>query len=228
MEINAKRKLVAGGVAALALIGGGAAIAANKLSPKQESQAIVDDAAKQLGIPSAKLSDALKQALKNRVDAAVADGSITKAQADEVKARIDAGGVPLLGFGGRGHDGPGGPHGGRGIRGHHLADAASYLGLTEAQLRTQLESGKTLAQIATAQGKTTAGLVDALYASEKKELDAAVTAGRLTQAQEDSILAGLKAGLTDRVNGTFTPGDHDRGFRGFRGPPPAAGAPAVF
>jgi hypothetical protein len=228
MDINAKRKLVAGGVAALALIGGGAAIAANKLSPKEESQAIVDDAAKQLGIPSAKLSDALKQALKNRVDAAVADGSITKAQADAIKARIDAGEVPLLGFGGRDHDGPGGPHGHGGPGGPHLADAATYLGLTAAELETRLESGKTLAQIATAQGKTTAGLVDALYASEKKELDAAVAAGRLTQAQEDAMLSGLKARLTDRVNGTFTPRDHDGDFRGFRGPPPAAGAPAVF
>src|SRR4051794_2923602 len=36
------------------------------------------------------------------------------------------------------------------------AALADYLGLTAAQLRTELESGKTLAQVATAQGKTVA------------------------------------------------------------------------
>ena len=49
--------------------------------------------------------------------------------------------------------------------------------------------------------------------------DAAVTAGRLTQAQEDSILTDLKQHITDLVNGKAPnrPFDHD-----FRGGPPAA------
>src|SRR5262249_54860253 len=41
---------------------------------------------------------------------------------------------------------------------------ASYLGLSESELRMQLEAGKTLAQIATAQGKSVSGLEDAIYA----------------------------------------------------------------
>ena len=37
-------------VAAAALVGGGAAVAADRLSPTQESDAVVADAAKQLGV----------------------------------------------------------------------------------------------------------------------------------------------------------------------------------
>ena len=57
-----------------------------------------------------------------------------------------------------------------------------YIGVTTAELRTQLEAGKTLAAIATDNGKTADGLKAALTTAAKKDLDAAVTAGRLTQA----------------------------------------------
>ena len=39
-------------------------------SPSEESKAVIDDAASQLGVEPSELSDALKQALKNRVDEA--------------------------------------------------------------------------------------------------------------------------------------------------------------
>src|SRR5215208_4267500 len=94
-----KSKIAGVTAAAAALIGGGAAIAADRLTPEQESDAVVADAAKQLGIDASKLNAALKQALENRVDAAVAAGRITEAQGDEMKARIAAGDVPLIGIG---------------------------------------------------------------------------------------------------------------------------------
>jgi hypothetical protein len=98
--MKSNRMKVAGATAAVAaLVGGGAAIAADRLTPKQESDAVVADAAKQLGVDPAKLNAALKQALENRVDAAVAAGRITKAQGDEMKARIAAGDMPLIGVG---------------------------------------------------------------------------------------------------------------------------------
>jgi hypothetical protein len=206
---------VAGAAAALLVGGAGGALAASKfISPKAESQAVIADAAKQLGIEPAKLTDALKKALENRVDAAVAAGRLTKAEGDALKARIESGDTPLLGgpfheFHHFGH-GPG------------LDAAATYLGLTEAQLRTELEGGKTLAQIATAHGKTVDGLVNALLDAAKKRIDAAVDAGRLTRSEADSLLAGLKDRITDVVNDRFPRpfGDH-RGLRGFRhGPPP--------
>ena len=80
-----------------------------------------------------------------------------------------------------------------------------YLGLTAAQLRTQLEAGKTLADIAKAQGKTVAGLEDAIVAAATKKLDAAVAAGKLTAAQEATMLADLKSHVDDMVNRTGPP-----------------------
>ena len=81
------------------------------------------------------------------------------------------------------------------------AAIATYLGLTAAELRTQLESGKTLADIAKAQGKTVAGLEDAIVADAKTHLDADVAAGKLTAAQEATMLADLKSHVDDMVNG---------------------------
>jgi hypothetical protein len=218
-----KRKILVAGAAALAVAGGGAAIAASTSgSPQEESKAVVDDAAKQLGITPAKLSSALKQALENRVDAAVAAGRLTKEQGDELKKRIESEDFPVLGgFGmGFGHRG-----GGPGIhRFGHLEVAASYLGMTEAELGTQLAGGKTLADVAKAKGKSVDGLVSALVADEKKELDAAVKAGRITEAQADAFLANAKQRFTDAVNGTLPEGMHGRFGRppgGFGGPPGA-------
>src|SRR3954447_17336786 len=226
MNMNAKRKVVIGVAAGLLLVGAGGAFAAGKLtSPKEERQAVINDAAKQLGIEPAKLNAALTKALQNRVDAAVAAGRITKAEGEALKARIQAGDAPFL-FGGGPH------HGGPGFGHHHgpgLDAAAKYLGITEAQLRTELQNGKTLADVAKAHGKTVDGLVNALVDEAKTKLDAAVKAGRLTQAQANEMLADLKARITNFVNGRFpAPPFGDRhGFRGgsFFGPPPA-GRPA--
>jgi hypothetical protein len=196
MLSNHRNKVVAVITALVVVIGAGAAVGATgALSPKEESEAVVDDAAKQLGVTPSELTAALKTALKNRVDSAVAAGRLTQAQGNELKARIDAGEVPLFGFGrGPGHHG--GPHG---IRGG-LDAAADYLGMTEAQLHTALESGKTLAQVAKGKDKSVDGLVNALVADAKEHLAAAVEAGRLTQAQANAMQADLKARITEMVN----------------------------
>src|SRR6266550_2703204 len=213
MSSRLKPKLIAGTVAGLAVAGGGAAYAETQLgSPQQENQAVLNDAARQLGVEPSALSAALKKALDNRVDDAVAAGRLTKAQGNELKQRIESGAVPLFGGPGRGFGHHAGPFGG-------LDAAASYLGLTDAQLRTQLESGKSLADVARAQGKTVDGLVQAIVDSAKKKLDAAVADGRLTQSRADSLLSELKSHAADFVNGTAP----RFGFRHFRGGPPPVG-----
>jgi uncharacterized protein YidB (DUF937 family) len=211
--VKKRSKIAAGAGAALAVAGGGAALAADRMTPKAESQAIVNDAAKQLGVDPAKLSDALEQALKNRIDAAVKDGRLTQEQGDAMKRRITSAAFPLFigpGFerDGARHRAFGGPWG------RDLNAAAAYLGLTEAQLDAALDGGKSLAQIAKDKGKTADGLVDALVTAATKRLDQAVTDGRLTNAQRDMIVADLKQRTTAIVNGT-TPAD-GFGFR-FRG-----------
>ena len=121
---------------------------------------------------------------------------------------------------------PFGPGGFRHHVGADLAAAASYLGITEEQLRAELQNGNTLAEVAKTHGKTVAGLVNAVVAEAKTRLDSAVKAGRLTQAEADATLAGLKRRITDFVNGRFPSplfGGHERGFHGgaFFGPPQA-------
>lgn len=211
-----KRKVVVGAAAALAVGGAGAGVAATRMgrSPSEESKAVISDAAKQLGVEPSRLSSALKKALEDRVDAAVADGRLTKAQGDELKQRIESDQFPLLGpplFGFHRHFG--GP--GAGVRG--LSAAASYLGLSADQLRSKLQSGETLAQVAKDEGKPVDGLVAVLKADLKKHLDRAVSDGRLTKADEDRILSSAERRITDLVNGKFAgPPVWRRPF----GPPP--------
>jgi hypothetical protein len=200
--------------AAVAVAGGGsAAIAASQGSASSPS-GFLDAVAKHLGISSEKLQDATKAAAIDQVDAALSAGTITQAQADALKERIQSGEVPFFARG------PfGGFHGG-GHLGQHLAAAASYLGLTAEELRTKLEAGQSLADVAKAQGKSVDGLEQTILDDEKKELDQAVADGRLTRAQADAILERKQARIDDIVNGTF-PRLAERGF-GFGGAPPAA------
>ena len=211
-------KLVVALLAFALVAGGGAAIAGTGvLSPKQERQAFLDDAAKQLGVTPSELSAALKGALKKRVDAAVAAGLVTKAEGDRIKARIEAGDVPLFLGPGLGR-GPGGfRHHDRAFehrRGAQLQAAASYLGLTVEQLHNRLENGKTLAQVAKEQGKSVEGLVQALLTEKTKALDDAVKTGKLTKADRDDLVAGLKERITDLVNGRFPSHRHEFKGRG--------------
>src|SRR5262245_44639144 len=82
-----------------------------------------------------------------------------------------------------------------------LAAAAAYLGLSEEELRDSIESGKTLADVATAQGKSVDGLKQAMLDAVKADLDKAVANGDITADQEQTILSKLRAGIDDFVNG---------------------------
>ena len=133
-------------------------------------------------------------------------------EADAVKAAINSGKVPLGAGPGFGFHTE--MHGGK-----FLDAAATYLGLTEDQLRTQLESGKSLADVAKAQGKSVDGLKQAIVDAATKELDQVVTDKRITADQEQTILADLKARLDDLVNGTLKrPGPFSAGPPVFRAP----------
>jgi hypothetical protein len=225
MRKPSKRAAVIGAAVAVAAGGavGGALAASGTFDPAAQRQAFLTDAAGRLGVTSTKLDAALKAAAIDRVDAAPAAGQITQAQADAMKAAINAGELPL-GFGyGRGFGHEGGMHGGM-----YLGAAATYLGLTEDQLRTQLESGTSLADVAKAQGKSVDGLKQAIISDVQTKLDQAVTNGRLTSTQRDQILADLTARIDALINGTQSalPKSAFRdGFRfapgGFAGPPPA-------
>jgi polyhydroxyalkanoate synthesis regulator phasin len=211
------QKIAVGGALVLAVSGAGGAVAATKLrTPEQESRAVLNDVAGQLGVTPERLSNAFKTALKNRIDQAVKDGHLTQAEATRMKAAIDRESVPMLGPGfGFGHGGP------RLHREHHgLEAAAKYLGMTEAALRTQLQSGKTLAEVAKDRNKSVDGLVTALVAEKKARIEQAVKDGHLSQAQADELVTGIKEHVTAMVNGRFERRrEHHFGPLGPRGPP---------
>jgi len=200
---------------ALAAFGGGAYAATQ--SGTDSRQAFLNDVAKRLHVTPAQLQSALNGAFDDQLQAAVKAGKLTQAQANELKQRIQQNGGLPLGHGPgpgffRGGPGvlPGGrgvPPGGRGVppgprlRGT-LSAAASYLGLTDAQLASQLGSGKSLAQIAKARGKSTSGLEQAILAPIRSRLDKLVAAKRITSAQEQQMLTAISAHLGALINAT--------------------------
>ncbi len=70
--------------------------------------------------------------------------------------------------------------------------AAAYLGMPPAQLRRELRSGRTLAEIASSTpGRSAAGLEQAITQARAAALAAAVSSGRLSSAREKTLLANL-------------------------------------
>lgn len=117
----------------------------------------------------------------------VGDGTITQQQADAVATTL-ADTLP------RGGHGPGGPGGGR-----HLEAAAEALGTTAEELRTALEGGRSLADVAAEKGMSTDALVEALVEAAKAHLAEHVADGSLTQEQADARAAELTERITDLV-----------------------------
>lgn len=120
----------------------------------------------------------------------VGDGSITQAQADEVAAVL-AEELPRGGPGGRhGHGGPG----------KHLAAAAEVIGTTVEELRTALEGGQSLAQVAEGNGVSRDDLVAGLVARAREHLAGHVEDGDVTQEQADERLARLSERVEELVD----------------------------
>jgi hypothetical protein len=147
------------------------------------------------------LEDAIVADAKTHLDAAVAAGKLTAAQESTMLSDLTAHVADFVNHSGPPAGGPGGP-------GHgpfDLSAVTGYLGIAAADLRTQLQAGNSLADVATAQGKSVSGLEDAIVASAKTHLDSEVSAGTLTATQESTILSGLTAHVADLVNHTGPP-----------------------
>ncbi|HEY1455064.1 MAG TPA: hypothetical protein VGG31_01090 [Candidatus Dormibacteraeota bacterium] len=75
-----------------------------------------------------------------------------------------------------------------------LAAAAAALGVTPAQLKTDLGGGMSLSQVAASKNLTEAQFRTNLIAQVTPLLDAAVKSGKLTTTQEHAVLQRLKTG----------------------------------
>lgn len=146
--------------------------------------------------------------IKGALAGLVTDGTLTQAQADQVATTLDSSDA-LRG-------GKGGGHGG----GHDLTTAASTLGMSEADLRTALQGGKSLAQVAQDKGVAVDKLISALVTAEKAHIAQEVTDGGLTQAQADQRLADLTARVTDHVHRTHTARNGQASTSGTQAPTP--------
>jgi hypothetical protein len=82
--------------------------------------------------------------------------------------------------------------------------AADYLGISETALAAARHDGKSLAQIAVENGKSVAGLKQALVDAFETNLDQAVAAGRLTETQAAQALATFQSRVDALVNRTAT------------------------
>jgi polyhydroxyalkanoate synthesis regulator phasin len=199
-------KLLVGGLAATVLsaaaIGGAALAQVTPATPTQTpgksevGDALLGALANRLGKSSEDVRAAVVGAQKDLVDQAVAAGRLTPEQATRLKQRIHQAG-------------------GRGVlRGPNLqtrpvrpaapprADASGLSqflgGVTRQQLGQELRSGKSLAQVAEAHGKTRDQLKTFLTDQARTRLDAQVKAGRLTQERANQMLQAMTANL-DKV-----------------------------
>ena len=183
--------------------------------------------AQSLGIDKSQLVDQMKTAAKTTVDDATQQGTLTEEQANRLKDRIDqasperfAGSFfgpkhrphPRLGMVKPGRFGFG-----RGLFGDLWDAAAQKLGLTTDQLRTELQAGKSLAQIAEEKGESRDDLKAALVEAQRTPVQQAVEEGRLTQEQADRILANLE----NRVDRIIDAAPHQRHQRTMPTPSPS-------
>ena len=105
-----------------------------------------------------------------------------------------------------------------------LAEAAKALGMTEAELKTELQSGKSIADVAKAKNIDLDVVIAKLTAAFKEHLDEEVASGEHTQTEADAKLAEFKTRVTEMVNkaglppkgGKGGPGGH--GGKGGHGP----------
>lgn len=204
-----------------------------ELTTELQAGKSIADVAKAKNVDLDKVIAALTAGFKAHLDAEVASGEHTQAEVDaklaEFKTRVttmvNTAGLPMHGGKG-GHGGPGG----HGPAKFATAKLASTLKLTEAELQTQMQSGKTLKQIADAQNVDIADVKATLTADFKAHLDEEVKSGEHTQAEADAKLAEFKTRLDDMVNGVRPAGGpegHGRGGRGHGGPGEMPGAPTA-
>ena len=131
-----------------------------------------------------------RQHLTDALAPLVTDGTITQAQADKVIDAIDAAGPNRDGRGG----------------GKRAELVASTIGITVDQLRTELGTDKSVADVAKAHGVDPQKVIDALVADATTHIDQAVTDGKLTAAQAATEKSTLVDRITKRVNKAGFPG----------------------
>jgi hypothetical protein len=165
--------------------------------------AFISHLSSDLGKSQAQVNAAIQKAIGETLADEVKNKDITQAQADAIKQKLAGAQAPCALAGNLGKKpapAPAAVPGAGATAGAYMQQlisaAASALGITDAQLKTDLASGMTLSQIAAAQkpAVTEAQFRTNLISKLKPLLDAAVTNKKLTAAQEQTILTRLQTG----------------------------------
>ncbi len=86
-------------------------------------------------------------------------------------------------------------------RGEMVEKLANYLGISQDELRNELKSGKTLAEVAKENGKSTNDLVNFFMSEAKEHLQTALKNGRITQQRYDEVMQNIKQRVEQMING---------------------------
>lgn len=92
----------------------------------------------------------------------------------------------------------------------HLDVAAEAIGIEPDALHEALREGRTVAEVAEANGVEVQDVVDAVVAEARERLSAAVADGRLTQEEADELGADVEERVTDLVEGRLPEGGPGR------------------
>ena len=201
-------KIGAGLLAATLTLGGGSALAASahgaaaaKTAPNAAARQVAcqhyqAQLAQNLKIPLSQLQDAQKQTKNQEIDARLAAGTITAAQAQQAHDRINAGtgACSTAARTGAGREAL------LKIGKTELAAVAQLLKIDEQTLVQELRGGKSLAQEATAHNVSIDTLKATMRTALKTDLDTQVKNGQITQAQEDKALAAFDAHIDTLIN----------------------------
>ncbi len=178
-------------------------ITETELKTELQAGKSIADVAKAKNLDLAAVKAALLAEAKAHIDAEVAAGKHTAAEGvtklAEKTARIDTM-LTTAGLPARGPQGDGG-HKGKGGPGKIMSEAvAKVLKLTTTELKAQLHSGKSLADVAKAQSVDIADVKTVLISDITAHLAEEVTSGKHTQAEADAKLAEFKTNIDTMVN----------------------------
>lgn len=144
------------------------------------------------GLTKAQVNAAIQKAIGETLADEVKNGDLKQAQADAIKQKVTS--QPTCALAGLGRTAGPGDHGKAGVyKQLLLSAAASALGVSDTQLKSDLASGKTLSQLAPA-NMTEDQFRAKLIAKLTPMLDTAITNKQLTTAQKTEFLKRLQTG----------------------------------
>lgn len=184
-------------------------------SPFDFGQTFKKALAEILGVSVDEYDAAVEKAQQQVVDEALTEGWLTEDQAEMLRWRLEQapeGRMPGMGKGFLGPD-MGRSPGGWGTS--LTSVAADELGLSLTDLLTEMQDGKSIADLAEEKGIDTQTIVDAYLAQIKEDADEAVAEGTMTQNQADYYLEQAETRATDRLDNTWSEDNMHRG--GHRG-----------